>query len=151
MTSHCPNLHLPRKQPLLPHQHWTKTPSCYVHKTVTHPHPSLCLSVFSSQPHPPLPPLVHRSCLLLHHTGSLLFLQTSVRVWKGTRPRGAGTRGGRGGRGCFRRSPAPVAVAGRTVVHPEEARLTSLWPGLGSTRAAWRDAVAPALPHTWGP
>ena len=54
-----------------------------------HPYPSFSVSVFSSRSpspssssHPPL-----------HHAGSLVFLKTSARAWKGTRQRGASTWG----------------------------------------------------------
>eukprot|EP00064_Thunnus_orientalis_P003676 superscaffoldBa00000311_g3687 len=56
------------------------------------------------------------------------------------RDKAEGGRYVRGSRGCFCRfsTPlAPLADAGLAVVHPEETRLTSLWPGLGPTRAAW--------------
>lgn len=97
-----------------------------------HPIPiHLSLSVFSCLSHPPLPPLIH--CSITQE--ELVFLKTSSRAWKGARPRGAGTW--RGNRGCFCHSSAPLVTAGLTVVHPEETRLTSLWPGPGPTRAAW--------------
>lgn len=55
------------------------------------PHPYLSRSVclFLSIPSPS-----SSSHPLLHHTGSLVFLKTSLRAWKGTKTRGAGTCGG---------------------------------------------------------
>lgn len=66
---------------------------------------SLCLFL-------PVPSPSSSSHPQLHHAGSLLFLKTSIRVWKGTRLRGWRWDGGgryvrqRGGevRGCFCRS-----------------------------------------------
>lgn len=47
-------------------------------------------------------------------------------------------KGGRyvwGRRGCFCHSTAPLVTASLNVVHPEEAKPSSLWSGLGPTRA----------------
>ena len=97
-----------------------------------HRYPSLsrCLSF----PLRPIPTPPSSSLPPPHHTGSLAFLKTSIRAWKGTRLRGAGTW--RECRGCFCHSSASLVAADPTVVHPEETRLTSFWPGLRSTRAA---------------
>lgn len=81
-------------------------------------------------------PLFPLSQPTLHHSGSLFFLKTSRRTWKERRETGAGVTLW-GNRGCCCRSFASLVAADLTVIHPEEAGLTSHWPGLESTRAAW--------------
>lgn len=97
-----------------------------------HCYPSLCvcLSLPLHPNPPPLPPLLHHS--ITQEAWSSW--KQALELGKGTRLRGVGTWWG--GRGCFCRFSVSLVTAGLTVVHPEETRLTSFWPGLGPTHAA---------------
>lgn len=141
-----PVLRLPRSWMLQTHPKITTctgpSPHCY---------PSLCVCLFLSIPTPLLPPLLHHS--ITQEAWSSW--KQALELGKGTRLRGVGTWWGGGGRGCFCRFSVSLVTAGLTVVHPEETRLTSFWPGLGPTHAAclwwvWRiNFSSPAPPHTW--
>lgn len=120
--------------------HWTITPLLSI---------SLCVCLFLSIPPPPLPPLLHHS--ITQEAWSSW--KQALELGKGTQLRGVGTWWG--GRGCFCLFSVSLVTAGLTVVHPEETRLTSFWPGLGPTHTAclgwvWRiNLSSPAAPHTW--
>lgn len=96
------------------------------------PHPNPSLSVCLSFPLCPIPLFLLSSTTPSRRKPGL----PENKHCSVERDKAEGGRYARGSRGCFCRSSAPVVAAGLTVVHPEETRLTSLWPGLGPTHAA---------------